>query len=127
MEDVLSFILKILSQQINICPKSTIETLEKGVNDVNDVVLLYLLLTLNNFHTFSYLCFNRRLRTIDKQILKNCQPMSLLPICGKFSERLLHNRMFKFVIENELNSSNQSGFKPGDLCINQHISINHEI
>ena len=35
--------------------------------------------------------------------------------------------MFKFFIENELISSNQSGFKPGDPCINQLVSIKQEI
>ena len=52
-----------LSAQLTFtCPKSTIETLEKGVkydqssqghqNDSNDVILVSLLLTLNIFHTF---------------------------------------------------------------------------
>ena len=53
--------------------------------------------------------------------------MSLLPICGKFLERLMFNEMFNFFIENKLISSNQSGFKPGDSCINQLLSITHEI
>ena len=35
--------------------------------------------------------------------------------------------MFRFLIENNLISSNQSGFKPGDSCINQLLSITHEI
>ena len=35
--------------------------------------------------------------------------------------------MFKCFIENELISSNQSGFKPGDSCINQVLAITHEI
>ena len=35
--------------------------------------------------------------------------------------------MFEFFIENELISSNQSGFKPGDSCINQLLAITHEI
>ena len=39
----------------------------------------------------------------------------------------MFNEMFKFFIENELISSNQSGFKPGDSCINQLLSITHEI
>ena len=29
--------------------------------------------------------------------------------------------------ENKLTSSSQSGFKPGDSCINQLLSITHEI
>ena len=63
----------------------------------------------------------------DKQTLKNYRPVSLLPICGKILERLMFNEMFKFFIENELISSNQSGFKPGDSCVNQLVSITHEI
>ena len=35
--------------------------------------------------------------------------------------------MFPFLIENKLIAENQSGFKPGDSCINQLISITHEI
>ena len=35
--------------------------------------------------------------------------------------------MFKFFNENNLISPKQSGFKPGDSCINQLISITHEI
>ena len=39
----------------------------------------------------------------------------------------MFNKMFNFFIENKLISSNQSGFKPGDSCINQLLSITHEI
>ena len=35
--------------------------------------------------------------------------------------------MFEYFIENDLISHNQSGFKPGDSCINQLLSITHEI
>ena len=63
----------------------------------------------------------------DKQILKNYRPISLLPIAGKIFERLLYDRMFEFFIENNLISKNQSGFRPGDSCINQLLSITHEI
>ena len=63
----------------------------------------------------------------DKQILKNYRPISLLPVCGKIFEKLIFNEMFKFFIENDLISSNQSGFKPGDSCINQLLSITHDI
>ena len=35
--------------------------------------------------------------------------------------------MFEFFIQNNLITSNQSGFKTGDSCINQLISIAHEI
>ena len=35
--------------------------------------------------------------------------------------------MFKIFTSNNLISPNQSGFKPGDSCINQLLSITHEI
>ena len=35
--------------------------------------------------------------------------------------------MSKYFIENNLISENQSGFKPGDSCINQLLAITHEI
>ena len=44
----------------------------------------------------------------DKQTLKNYRPTSLFPICEKILERLIFNEMFKFFIENELISPNQS-------------------
>ena len=42
-------------------------------------------------------------------------------------ERLIYNSLFEYFIENDLISPNQSGFKPGDSCANQLISITHEI
>ena len=63
----------------------------------------------------------------DKQILKNYLPVSLLPICGKVFERLIYDSYFENFIENNVISPNQSGFKPGDSCTNQLISITHEI
>ena len=35
--------------------------------------------------------------------------------------------MFEFFTDNELISSNQSSFKPGDSCINQLLCITHDI
>ena len=63
----------------------------------------------------------------DKQILENNRPVSLLPICGKVFERLIYNSLFEYFIQNDLISPYQSGFKLGDSCTNQLISITHEI
>ena len=63
----------------------------------------------------------------DKQCLKNYRPVSLLPICDKSFEKLIFNEMFMFFNENNLISQKQSGFKPGDSCLNQLISITHEM
>ena len=39
----------------------------------------------------------------------------------------MFNEMFEFFVENKLISSSQSDFKPSDSCINQLLSITHEI
>ena len=59
--------------------------------------------------------------------MKNYRLVSLLPICGKILERLVLNEILKFFLGNRLISFSQSGFKPGDSCINQLLSITHEI
>ena len=63
----------------------------------------------------------------NKQSLKNYRPISLLPICSKIFEQNVYNEMFTFFAENNLISPNQSGFRPGDFCINQLLAITHEI
>ena len=35
--------------------------------------------------------------------------------------------MLKYFLDNNLISSNQFGFRPGDSCINQLLSISHDI
>ena len=62
----------------------------------------------------------------DKINVKNYQPISLLPIFRKLFERLIYNEMYSFFIENDLVSSNQSGFKQEDSCINQFLPITHD-
>ena len=43
------------------------------------------------------------------------------------SGRFLYDSMFEFFTKNKLISDNQSGFKPGYSCVNQLLSITHEI
>ena len=54
----------------------------------------------------------------DKQCVKNYHPVSLLPICSKIFERIIYNNTYSYLIDNNLISQNQSGFKRGDSCIN---------
>ena len=61
------------------------------------------------------------------EIYKNCRPVLLLPIFEKIIERQIFEEMFPFFIESKLIATNQSGFKPGDSCVNQLIAITHEI
>ena len=52
---------------------------------------------------------------------------TLLDICSKIFERLIINEIIWFFIENDIISQQQSGFKSGDSCINQLLSITHKI
>ena len=63
----------------------------------------------------------------DKQLVKNYRPISLLPACDKFFEPILYYSLFNFLNQNDLISPALSGFKPGDSCINQLLSVTHEI
>ena len=63
----------------------------------------------------------------DKQLIENYRPASLLPICGKVFERLIFSSWFNYFTESHLLSPHQSGFIPGDSCVQQLISITHEI
>ena len=63
----------------------------------------------------------------DKQLVNNYRPISLLPIFGNIFEKIIFNRIYNFLSEENLLNNNQSGFRPSDSCINQLLSITHEI
>ena len=63
----------------------------------------------------------------SKQLVKNYRPVSLLQICGKIFYRLIYNEVYPYLIDCNLISSHQSGFKGGDSCIHKLLSITHEI
>ena len=63
----------------------------------------------------------------DKQLVNNYRPISLLPIFGKIFEKIIFNRIYNFLSEENLLNNNQSGFRPSDSCVNQLLSITHEI
>ena len=63
----------------------------------------------------------------DKQIINNCRPVSLLPICGKIFERIIFNSLYEYVEENKLLSVHQSGFQSNDSCVNQLLLIVHNL
>ena len=52
----------------------------------------------------------------NKQIISNCRPVPLLPICNKILEKLIFNSMMTFPNDNNFLSSNQSGLRPPDSC-----------
>ena len=63
----------------------------------------------------------------DKRLLNNYRPTSLLPIFGKIFEKIIFNKIYDFLLKEELLNPNQSGFPQSDSCINQLLAITHEI
>ena len=59
----------------------------------------------------------------DKQIINNYRPVSLLPICSKIFEKIIFNSLFEYLEDNKLLNCNQSGFRSGDSCVHQLLSI----
>ena len=60
-------------------------------------------------------------------MVTNYRTVSLLPICGKVFEKINFNSLFVYLNNNNLLNSKQPGFRPGDSCVNQLISIIHDI
>ena len=63
----------------------------------------------------------------DKRLVDSYRPISLLPIFGKIFEKIMFNRVYKFLLEERLLNPNQSGFRQSDSYINQLLAIAHEI
>ena len=61
----------------------------------------------------------------NKQCVKQC--VSLLPVFGKIFEKLIFNEIYPFLYKEQLLNTNQSGFHPFDSCVNQLLTITHEI
>ena len=60
------------------------------------------------------------------KIMKNCRPMSLLSIFRKKFEKITFDFVFKYLEDKKLLIWNHSGFRPGDSCVHQLLSIIEE-
>ena len=63
----------------------------------------------------------------DKQTSNNYRPVSLLSICGKVFERQIFNSLFEYLEKYKLLLPHQSGFRASDSCVDQLLSIVHNI
>ena len=59
----------------------------------------------------------------NREIKSNYRPISLFPVCGKILERVVYDELYTFLVNNNLITKHQSGFRPGDSTINQLLSI----
>ena len=55
------------------------------------------------------------------------RPVSLLPIASKTFEKAIYHNFLNYIERENLLNINRSGFRANDSCINQLISISHEI
>ena len=62
-------------------------------------------------------------KKVDKQLVKNYRPISLLPICGKIFEKIIFNQLYLFFTSNNLITKNHSGFRSGDSTTNQLLTL----
>ena len=51
----------------------------------------------------------------SKNVVKNYRPISLLPIFGKHSEKVIYNNLFEYLHTNNFLFEHQSGFRKGRL------------
>ena len=63
----------------------------------------------------------------DKKLVKYYRPISLLPICGKIFENIVSAQLYSYLVNHDLISKNQSGFRPGDSTTNQLIDFVNEV
>ena len=64
---------------------------------------------------------------IDKKLINNYRPVSLLPIFGKIFERIIFDNTYRCLDEHNLFNPNQPGFRTKDLCVYQLMGITHNI
>ena len=50
-----------------------------------------------------------------------------MPVCGKIFEKIISNSVFKYLEDNNLLNGNQSGFRSGDSCVHELLSITYKI
>ena len=48
----------------------------------------------------------------SKEIMKNYRPVSLLPVLSKVLERIVYNRLFEYLVKNDILHTSQYGFQP---------------
>ena len=59
----------------------------------------------------------------DPSVVSNYRPISLLSTVGKVLEKIVHKHLFNFIRDNNILTTLQSGFVPGDSTVNQLVDI----
>ena len=67
------------------------------------------------------------LKTGDACLVQNYRPITVLPAFSKIFERVVYNRIFKFITDNKILCSNQYGFRPGHSTSHALISFVNKV
>ena len=63
----------------------------------------------------------------SRQDKKNYRPISLLHIFEKILEKVIFDKIYQYLCNNQMLTPHQSGFRPNDSTINQLLLITHKI
>ena len=63
----------------------------------------------------------------DPSSVKNYRPISLLSIIGKIMERCIYKYLNNYLLDNNILTEHQSGFRPKDSTVNQLVFLCNEI
>ena len=62
----------------------------------------------------------------DKDHVNNYRPISLLPTVSKILEKIVFKHVYNHLLDNNILSEHQSGFRPGDSTVNQLAYMYHQ-
>ena len=63
----------------------------------------------------------------NKKLINDYRPVSLLPIFSKIYGKSIFDTLYNYFEGNNLISKSQSGFRKGDSCVSQMLSVTHKI
>ena len=66
-------------------------------------------------------------KKVSHSNINNYRPVSLLPCVAKIIEKLVFNPILNYLRLDSVITAKQSGFIPGDSCVNQLLHISHKI
>ena len=63
----------------------------------------------------------------DKQLFTNYRPISLLPCISKILEKVVHKRLYHFLVLNDILDQHQYGFRPRHSTIHAVTEFTYDI
>ena len=79
---------------------------------------------LNEWKKSKYYPILKKVKNKSSKITDLCHSCLFV---AKFLKKIIFNSHFKYLEDNKLLTCNKSGFRPGDSCVHQLLSITHEI